>query len=340
MQRLYLENGYLNIPYLLSLNVPWVFVVGGRATGKTYGSLKHVIESRTKFIYMRRTQTQLDLINRPEFNPFKSVNMDMNWDITPQSISKYNSGFYHLDDNGKCFGEPVGYSMALTTISKMRGFDASDVELLIYDEFIPEKHEKAIKAEGEALENAYETINRNRELKGQKPLICLCLANANDLGNPIFMELGLISKAEKMRRKGREVSIDAERGVALIMLDNSEISKAKQDTALYRLTKGTDFEAMALSNEFADMRGRMIKPQPIAEFKAIAKVGEICLYKHKSNGMYYCTQHVQGAPDIFGSSEIELQRFWRGYSFIWEAYLKNKIYFEDSTCEVLLNKYV
>jgi hypothetical protein len=166
--------------------------------------IETVIEDEIKFIYMRRTQSQADLINKPEFSPFKSLNNDFGWKIGTDSISKYNAGFYQQiesDDRLVCTGAPLGFTAALSTISNIRGFDASDVELQIYDEFIPEKHERPIKNEGAAFLNAYETINRNRELKGRKPLQCICLANANDLANPIFMELRLVRKAEQMRRK-------------------------------------------------------------------------------------------------------------------------------------------
>ena len=63
-RKLYLKNGYLNVPYILHYNVPFIFVVGGRGTGKTYGALKYVLESGTPFIYMRRTQSQADIMLR------------------------------------------------------------------------------------------------------------------------------------------------------------------------------------------------------------------------------------------------------------------------------------
>ena len=46
--------------------------------------------------------------------------------------------------------------MALSTVSNLRGFDMSDCTLLIYDEFIPEPHERPLKNEAAALFNAYE----------------------------------------------------------------------------------------------------------------------------------------------------------------------------------------
>ena len=73
---IYLQNGYLNIKQILSYGLPFNFVVGGRGTGKTYGTLKTAYEEHMRFILMRRTQAQCDLINKPEFNPFKALNND------------------------------------------------------------------------------------------------------------------------------------------------------------------------------------------------------------------------------------------------------------------------
>lgn len=340
---IYQKSGYIDIRAIMALGLPFNFIVGGRATGKTYTSLETVKEDGIKFIYMRRTQSQADMINKPEFSPFKSLNEDHGWTIGSATLSKYNAGFYETEeteDGGRqCVGSPIGYTCALSTISNMRGFDASDVRLLIYDEFIPEKHERPIKNEGAAFLNAYETINRNRELKGEKPLQVLCLANANDLANPIFLELGLVRKAEQMRRKGQEISIDKERGVGLFILDKSPISAQKRNTALYKLSGGSEFSRMSLENDFANEDIGRIKTQPLGEFRPVVTVGEITVYKHKSRGEYYVSTHKAGSCAEFGSGDTDKNRFRRAYGWIWQEYMKNNIIFEEYLCEVLLNKY-
>lgn len=340
---IYQKSGYIDIRAIMALGLSFNFIVGGRATGKTYTSLETVKEDGIKFIYMRRTQSQADMINKPEFSPFKSLNDDHGWAVGSAALSKYNAGFYETvgtEDGGRqCVGPPIGYTCALSTISNMRGFDASDIRLLIYDEFIPEKHERPIKNEGAAFLNAYETINRNRELKGEKPLQVLCLANANDLANPIFLELGLVRKAEQMRRKGREISIDKERGVGLFILDKSPISAQKRNTALYKLSRGSEFSRMSLENDFANEDIGRVKTQPLGEYRPVVTVGEITVYKHKSRGEYYVSTHKAGSCAEFGSGDTDKNRFRRAYWWIWQEYMKNNIIFEEYLCEVLLNRY-
>jgi hypothetical protein len=338
---IYQESGYLDIRKILALNLPFIFVVGGRGTGKTYTCLETVIEDEIKFIYMRRTQTQVDIISIPDYSPFKSLNKDFNWNIGAHSLTKNSSAFYNQEEqDGKliCVGAPLGYLCALSTLSNMRGFDASDVTLFIYDEFIPEKQERPIKGEGAAYLNAVETINRNRELKGNKPLQSICFANANDLANPLFMELGLVRKAEQMRRKKQEVYIDRERGIGMFILDKSPISEQKSTTALYRLTKGSNFNRMSINNDFSGEEIGKIASRPIAEYKPIVTVGEVTIYEHKSNGSYYVSTHKTGSPPSFGTGDAERARFRRIYQWIWDEYMENNIEFEEYLCEILLTK--
>ena len=327
---IYLQNGYLNIKQILSYGLPFNFVVGGRGTGKTYGTLKTAYMDNMRFILMRRTQAQSDLINKPEFNPFKALNNDTGSSAIVKSISKYNSKIVEETEEDERL---LGYTCALSTIANMRGFDASDVELLIYDEFIPEKHERAIKNEGSAFLNAYETINRNREIKGDKPLQVICLANAFNIANPIFLELGLVGRCEKMKNSGQELFIDRERGVLVVLLQKSKISKAKADTALYRLSSGS-YADMALSNDFVYNNSDNIKSMALKEFKLICTVGEISIYKHKSKRLFYISEHRTGSAPVYKSDNVNLQRYRKNHGLtLYSAYMRNNV-----ICESLLTK--
>ena len=342
---LYSPNGYVDVRKILSLDLPFTIIVGGRATGKTYTTLKTVIEDNIIFMYMRRLQAQTDLINKPEFSPFKVLNTDLHWHIGTVSITKYNAGFYNFrlneeQDKMEAYGKPLGYTGALSTFSNLRGFDASDVELLIYDEFIHEKHEREINSEGEAFLNCYETMNRNRELKGQKPLQALLLANSTNLANPIFITLGLVKIAQKMKANHNPYYINKKRGIGLFMLDESPISRQKQDTALYRLTKNTDFSRMALGNEFATEEVGRVGSQQLNHYKPLVRVGELTIYEHKSENLYYCSTHNSGSPEVFGSGEAELKRFRRKYYYLWQReYMDNNIIFEEYVCQILFEQY-
>ena len=335
--KIYDESGYVNVRGILDEGYPFNFLIGGRGTGKTYTSLKVAKEDGRKFMLMRRTQTQADLISKPEFSVFKPLNADLGWNVMVKSISKYNSMFYEP------FGEEgetqIGYTCALSTISNMRGFDASDIQLLIYDEFIPEKHERLLKNEADALFNAYETMNRNRELKGAAPIQMVCLANANDITNPVFENLKLIRIADKMQKGNNDRWTDERRGIQLIMLHRSPISRKKANTVLYSLTEGSDFSNMALDNDF-NVDRLHVKPRPLSEYTPVCSIGELCIYRHKSELRLYASTHLSGVFNTrFTLSDTDRLHYQRMYRSHWDMYIGRKIDFEDVLAEKLFIKY-
>lgn len=334
---IYLSSGYVDIKKILSYKLPFNFLLGGRATGKTYGTLKTLYQTDTRFMLMRRTQAQCDLINKPEFNPYKVICADLGIDIRVRSISKYNSLIY--EDFGDDAEKTLAYTCALSTIANMRGFDASDCKVLLYDEFIPERHERAIKNEGSAFLNAYETINRNRELNGQEPLQALCLANAFNIANAIFLELGLVGICERMKAKGQELYINRERGVLIALLDKSKISVQKADTALYRVAGGA-FAEMALANDFSYNDASDIKSRSLKEYRLLCSVGEISIYKHKSQRKYYISEHRTGTAPDYKSDEVGLKRYRKYHGLqLYSAYMRGNVQFENMLTKSLFELY-
>lgn len=342
--QLYQPSGYLNCADILDkIPVPFVFITGGRGTGKTYGFLSEMILRNQKFIYMRRTQTEIDEIFNEQLSPFKSINRDFGWNIQPFRISKSISGFWQAtyDEKGKMvpMGDCLGIILALSTVANIRGFDASDCSSMIYDEFIPEEHKRAMRGEDAAFFNAYETINRNRELQGKEPLRCICLSNANNLANPLFIGLKIVNKIYNMRASGQEVYIDSKRGMCVICLDKSDISELKAETSLYRLTYGTAFYAMSIDNDFENPTVAPHKPQNLKEYVPTVVLGEACIYEHKSEGKMYVSSHVSGNPIVLGTTGTDRLKAKRFFNYIWIAYLNQQVIFETIQLEVYLQRY-
>ena len=334
---IYLDNGYLDIDRILNYRIPFNFIIGGRGTGKTYGALKSAYLNDTRFMLMRRTQAQCDLINKPEFNPYKTICTDLGCDIRVTSMSKYNARIY--ENLGEDVERTLGYTCALSTIANMRGFDASDVKLLIYDEFVPERHERSLKNEGAAFENAVESIARNREMQGKEPLQVLCLANAFNMANALFLEFGLVGICEKMSNKGQELYINRDRGVLIALLNNSKISKQKADTALYRLSTGS-YADMALKNDFAYNDASDIRSQHLQEYKLLCTVGEISIYRHKAHRKYYISEHRTGTAPEYKSDEVGLKRYQKSYGLqLYSAYMRGNVTFENMLTKSLFELY-
>lgn len=332
-KKLFEDSGYLSIPAILDYGLTFNWVCGARGTGKTYGALKDAVSAERKFILMRRTQTQVDIISKNEFSPFKPLEVDGYGAFTTRKNSKYNSIVYHDDT-------PCATIAALSTFSNLRGFDASEIEELIFDEFIPEPHEKLIKNEAEAFANAYETINRNRELKGSPPLKVLALANSNRLDNEFFVFFNLVTTAYRMIETGQSIYIDRKRSIGLFMPNNSPISSAKEQTALYRaVSGGSSFYSMAIGNEFQTSDTELIRSLPLKEFIPLVTVGELTVWKHKSGDYYYVCEKRGGNPPIFSADTENLKRFRTLYPFLALAHIERKIFFEKYYDKILFEKY-
>ena len=334
--RLYQAGGWVNPVPLFDCDSTFVFGYGARGIGKTYGILgecrKRALDGRGKFILLRRQQTQADFVGKQEFSPFKPLDMDNGYYTEVKRMDKFTSAFY-VDDI------IVGYIMALSTVTNIRGFDGSDVTTLFYDEFIPEKHARPIKNESDALWNCYETINRNRELFGHPPLKFIAMSNANDISNEIFLSLGVVDKIDRMKRKGQSVYVNKEKSLAIVDYQHAAISDMKRKTALYRLTGGSDFEKMAIDNEFMNEFSSEYRSIPLVECTPVVQVGEICIYLHKSKQHYYVSMHTTGSPESFGSGATERQRFKNAHFYLWQAYLIRKVVFESRLAEILFRKY-
>lgn len=333
---LYTDKGYPDIESWISEGIPFIFAVGGRGTGKTYSAIKYAKEHDIRFMFLRNSQTQVKRLMKPQYNIFKKYNTDTGEDI--QVLKDEDTGVF-IDKKRE--DAQIGYLSALSTFSNFRGPDMSDVDMIIWDEFIPERQERLVKDSATVFFNAYETMARNRELEGQPPMKVLFLANSNRLDNPMFVELGLVREAEKMLKKGIEYRINRDRGYMIIFLNESPISKAKEDTALYKLVgQRSSFYQMSLANSFNLEDTEMIRSLPLSEFNPLVNVGELTIYQHKSNGTFYASGHRIKAREEYLSSSSDLERFRQRYLYLYRRHLQQLVWFEDYMSLALFNIYL
>lgn len=346
---LFNELGYIDIPsirkYMKKNRIPFCWIWAGRGTGKTYGVLKHEITTGEKFMFVRRTDKQIKLIMNPQYMPFKALNIKEGFNIQPRSIGAGMYGFFHCSndpDTGKLiYHDPmIAPAAAISTVGNIRGFDGTDLDAIFYDEFIPIKGERPLKNEAGNLFDLYETVNRNRELDGHDPIWFIGASNSNNPDNPYFTELGVLNKALKMgMSQENEVYINKRSGFMLLCINKSPISSEKRGTALYRLTSGSDYEKMALDNEFVNIDTANVQPQNLQHYNAVVAIGGICVYRAKTGKRWYVSEHIKGNPERYTTTEINLLRFQRKYDYLRIAYFNDQITFENHLTERLFAVY-
>ena len=330
----------MNIPEIIGAGYTFNIVLSGRGVGKTFGFLKwmreQAVQDQGRFAYLRRLQTQIDICGKAEFNPFKRLDTVYHTTTTVKSISKYSSGFFEGD------AKLLGYGLALSTFGSLRGFDGSDINYILFEECIPKQGEHRLKQEASMLWDAYETINRNRELEGQEPVKLFCIGNSNNTAADLLADMNLVSRIERMKERGIELYQDRKRSLQLIVLGATAKGEQKRDTALYRfLGDGSEYAAAALDNDPAEEWGRGNRSRPLREYRPIVTVGEVTVYEHKSRYEYYVTQHRSGNPPRYGVGPMDLERFKAKYKpDLWAAMMKSRVVYERTNDEILLTKYI
>lgn len=347
-------SDFINIWDYADDNYPFQIFIGGRGTGKTYSSLGGTItpEARNshnmnKFIYMRRTRDEADILQDSErdgegANPFKKLNEDKGTNIGIKKFNKKMGAIYERtfeDDKYNYVGCPIGFTIGLTALAGLRSLDFSDVSDIFYDEFIKEKHIKAIKNECDALLNGYETINRNREFFNLPPCRLWLLSNSNDIYNDYFVTLDIVNICEKMIARGISDKYILERGLAIHILPPSKSFKEKKDrTAIARLTKGTRYYDMAYNNSFAYNDFSLISHRNIRGYIPFCSINNRAyLYKKKGSSEYYISYAKSRVENFNVTSEQGRRSFMARYGLgLIEEFTNSNIIFESYELKALI----
>ena len=335
MMNLYNEEGWLDVHTINALRYPFVFVLGGRGIGKTYGNADDIVHTyRGRVLFLRRTKTEFDMVSSKSANTFSEYNHSTGHDLHFESTD----GFKLIEEGG----EEIGVAAALSTFSNLRGGGFGEIrpDIVIYDEFIPESHRNKMRNECDVLLNMYETVNRNRELLGDPPLKLRCYSNSTDIGNAVFMGLGLVTLAEKLRKRDAEFIADEKRGVALILCNKSPISQRKKETALYKLSEqNRSFYEMAINNRF-DSGLYPPSPRRIIEYKIVCNVGELGIYKHKAKNAWYVCEIHQTAKFNYSANDTDLESFRNRYYDMEDRYYNRMIEFASDIDQLLFLRYL
>lgn len=318
-------------------NMPFQVYIGGRGIGKSYSALRDLainFPPEEKWIYMRRTGKEIEACSTEFGNPFKTINKDFGANIVPESGGK-GAAEYFYDESDEDNPRLLGYGVALSTFAGLRSMDLSDVTVTVFDEFIPEKQVKRMKAEGDALLNFYETVNRNRELQGRSPMKLILLANAIDLANPILETLGIISELENMISHGEHRRTIPQRGLYIERIGRVAVTDAKRHTALYKLANA-DFTNDTLNAEFlsADLT-TIRKNVNLREYKPLFRFGDYVVFKSAKN--FHITKSDITVSKVFPESAgIKVRTFFaptyrvaRAYGNITFSEYTTQVFFDD-----------
>lgn len=299
--------------------------IGGRGIGKSYSIQKGLImDNDRKFIYLRTSENEMEMSLTRESNTFKAINRDCGTNIEITKEKKvYLIEEVELKDDERLVKKSYGIAGALSTFAKYRGTDFDDYDFIFYDEFISKSPIKTAidKKQATLFFDMIETVNRNREVSGRKPVKIILCGNANMLDNAILRELELPSKIMAMIQCNQEKFIDEERGLYLHLPIDVPISREKKNTALYRLLgKEADYTKMATSNIFVNDDFSDIKKIQRNKLLPLFSFENLYFYQVKDSGIIYVSKMKSQCPCFDDEKLFKREKAWE-----LNLYIDNKM---------------
>lgn len=327
---LYTAGGYINMPAVLDLGYKYTVIISLRGGGKTYGCLDYMLDRKERFFYFRRNDRSLKLAISRDFHIYRELNENTGHNVQPMKVPEIGIGKFIEDE------ETIAYCANLSTFASIRSIGnvkALGIKWLVFDEFIPQSDEVRRYDLFDAWSNAEETLVRNTELEGYE-VRRLLMANADTIRGDIVAGYR-IGDAFMLMQEGGIEALEFSEDMLLLRPGCAELTAKKADTALYRVTSGSDFSEVALKANFLIEDRPHIKRKNLQEYRAIAAVNGVCIYKHKSRAEWYVSETVAGKPKIYKPGEIDRARYMRENVPVWMAHLRNKIYYESLQAQTL-----
>ena len=334
----------------------WAYLIwSGRNTGKTYSTLKYCLDRNLKFVFIKRTKEDVALLTsgsgkvgskRSEYgadmSPFKAINRDTGSNIHAFDIYKnYIGGFWRCDDEGAAVGAPIGYIVALSTAAKVKGFDLSDCDVMIFDEFIPNAWEITKRGEGKQILDLYMTIARDREHRGKDPLKLIALANPTALRCGLFEVLEVTDTVARMSQTGEEYH--EQKGILLHQIQmGANFQRQEENMDILQTMAGTDWADMSLGSGFAYNDMSMIRSVPLKGYVCVYEVRykKNVWYIYQKDGDYYvCTSRGKARAVYDLNTDIGVRAFYREVQMdLKDDYINGCVVFQTYTMyDVLIN---
>lgn len=339
--KLYTRDGWLDAAKLFRMSSVLNIVIGPRNAGKTYSILRRLLEEGKQFLFVRSTEkAALTVMGGDEINPFVPINRDTGSDVKASKV-KGIKGLIRLMD-----GEtPVGYVTALSQIATVRGFSMPDVDVLVYDEFVPHPGE-VIPRQSEQCRQLLDlagTVNRTRELQGREPLKAWLMGNSDNLGCPVLLDLNFIQPILSMKEKGENYRILPNRNTALFLLDDSPIAeKLKTVSAWAAIMQGNDYARMMYDNDFVYDDLSDCRPASLNQYAPEAVIPGLMIMRHNSGNGFYIRAYTGSAAavPIYTHTDRDRARAQRDYHYLYPMYLDHELIFDHYTSKQVFLHYM
>lgn len=321
-----LDDGYYHVlSDLIKYPDPWLyFVWSKRGPGKTYSALWLCYYCDIKFIYMKRTDRDVNMIlsNYDELDfdpsPYKDLKTDKHLNIVGVKIDDGLGAFYEADAEGHP-DKLLCYVLSFNKVQAYKGFSFKECEFIIFDEVIPQKGERVKRSEGENLLDLYMTVSRDRQKRGRRPLKLLLFCNAEEISSPVTKELEIIDDIADLNASGVSHKLTS-RKMLLHHITNDEVPITEAETeGIYEGMKGTawfdkSFGGYFSGNDFTNVTKRSIRrSKPLIHL--IYRKHDMYIYYNEEKQKYYmCSIPAKCSYDYNLDRENEQKKFYYDFA--------------------------
>ena len=348
------DDGYYHILQDLILYPDaWCYAVWSkRGPGKTYSALWLCYYSNIKFIYMKRNDTDVHLIlSSPESvnfdpSPYVPLKRDKHIRVVGVEFDAGIGAFYEADNEGQPTSHLLCWVLSFKKVQKYKGFDFSEAEFIVFDEFIPQKGDRAFKAEGENLLDLYMTVRRDRAKRKRPPLKLILFANAEEIATPVTRELEIMDEMSELNANNQTHYYIEKRRILLHHITNDEIPISSDEMDdIYIGMEGTQwfdkaFGGLFVHNDFTNVIKRGIKRyKPLIEINY--KRHSYIIFFRDDQGRYYMAENnnIKAAYQFDLNRENEQKRFYIEWQLdLREACIEEKFKFQKySMYDLIIN---
>lgn len=326
---------WYNFARLFSFGAMWMFVVGGRGMGKTYGAKKYVIKralkGREQFIYARRYKSEIR--GRGEF--FTDIMEEFpGYEFRVNGLKAEACKRSDITEDGKKKWFVIGFFVALSNAQTYKGVPFPNVKTIIFDEFINEKGQlRYLDDEYNVFMNFYVTVDR-----WQDKTRVLFLANSVSIDNPYFVSLGIVPKNGEEWVIGDIDPVDGKPFYVANFPDAKDFANQVFDTRMGRFIKDSDYAKYAVGNEFADNHDKLLEGKTSSaryEFTLETHKGKLSIWRDLREGKFYIRgKHPKDTVDytlVHGNvdEDVTLMVFAdRPLSELRTAYRHGRVFFD------------
>lgn len=337
----------------------WLYVVWSRrGPGKTYSFLYHCIKDNIKFLYLKRTKedvnflcTKIQVTDDPEAepvdpDPFAPINEDHGTNIHIFQIKDGMAGFWECNEEGERIGNALGYCIAFSLVSKLKGFNMRSITEMCYDEFIPQPTEVVRRSSGRALLALYMTVNRDREKRGFPPLKLIMFANAEEISTYETNILEITDDMAELEISGKTHFFNKDRMILLHHITEDEIPITEEEQgAIYKGMAGTAWHDYAFGGHFANNDFTNVKKISLKGYKCLIHLRyqrkDIYIYFNYNSGKYYmCYSPNKAIFDYDLEKENDQKLFYvTHYLQLDEALINGRMSFQKYSMYDIIKNY-